>query len=289
METYSKLLTEHFNQQAQILRLFVHIKENILYYMQAIWTHEPPDQRFFRLHQVPVPVFEVRSETYAFTESSTVPLVQMAHRRMPWIEGVVGESVFEAEVGLDIDPAFQTAPLVDVAELDNLLGFKGNYMIFALKESNPVTDYMMAPYVLEGLDELIDPDAAGNWTLDEFASYVVDLKGRLTEDQFADVKDDLLAQYKQLLTKRLRDGEILTVPTGALFIEALPAGHSLIERFKALHRALDVKRAQAEVRRLELENLRYAARLVGGEHEDPDVERKIVIEGPGTVVVPPEA
>jgi hypothetical protein len=36
---------------------------------------------------------------------------------------------------------------------------------------------------------------------------------------------------------------------------------------------------QAEVRHAELENLRLAARLASGEYGDPDVEKKIVIEG----------
>jgi hypothetical protein len=46
-----------------------------------------------------------------------------------------------------------------------------------------------------------------------------------------------------------------------------------------MHRALDVKKVQAEVRHAELENLRLAARLANGEYGDPDVEKKIVIEG----------
>ena len=45
-----------------------------------------------------------------------------------------------------------------------------------------------------------------------------------------------------------------------------------------MHRALDVKKVQAEVRRAELENLRLAARLACGEYGDPDVEKKIVVE-----------
>ena len=40
---------------AEIDRLRVHVKENILYYMQAIWRQEPPDQRFFRLYNIDVP------------------------------------------------------------------------------------------------------------------------------------------------------------------------------------------------------------------------------------------
>jgi len=43
---------------------------------------------------------------------------------------------------------------------------------------------------------------------------------------------------------------------------------------------------QAEVREAELENIRLTARLLSGEREDPDIDRKIVIEGgePGVVV-----
>ncbi len=40
-----------------------------------------------------------------------------------------------------------------------------------------------------------------------------------------------------------------------------------------------MKKVQAEVRHAELENLRLAARLASGEYGDPDIEKKIVIEG----------
>jgi hypothetical protein len=76
------------------------------------------------------------------------------------------------------------------------------------------------------------------------------------------------------------------VPTGSVFIEALPGEHPLLEDFKALHRAVDVKKVQAEVRKTELENIRYAARILAGEREDPDIERKIVVEGSGVIVNP---
>ena len=46
-----------------------------------------------------------------------------------------------------------------------------------------------------------------------------------------------------------------------------------------MHRAVDVKKVQAEVRRMEMENVRYAARIVQGEREDPDIEKKIIVEG----------
>ena len=78
------------------------------------------------------------------------------------------------------------------------------------------------------------------------------------------------------------------MPSESLYIEALPGKHPNLEDFKLRHRAVDVLRVKAEVRKLELENLRYAARVLVGERDDPDVERKIVIDGhPDSVIVPP--
>ena len=70
----------------------------------------------------------------------------------------------------------------------------------------------------------------------------------------------------------------MIVPTSSLYIEALVGTHPLLEDFKLLHRALDVKKVQAEVRHAELENVRLAARALEGEYEDPDIEKKVVIE-----------
>jgi hypothetical protein len=48
---------------------------------------------------------------------------------------------------------------------------------------------------------------------------------------------------------------------------------------------IDVKKAQADVRAAELENIRFAARLLAEEHEDPTIEKKVVVEGGQSVLV----
>jgi hypothetical protein len=156
------------------------------------------------------------------------------------------------------------------------------------EEANALTKFMMEPYVVAGFDELVDPDDLGNWTLDEFARYICCLKEHLSDEQFETLREQLVKQYERLLTAPRRNGDVIVVPTNSLFIEALPAAHSLIEEFKARHRAIDVKKVQGEVRKAELENVRLAARLLAGEREDPDIERKILIEGnTNGVIVPP--
>ncbi|HEX6099512.1 MAG TPA: hypothetical protein VF432_24575 [Thermoanaerobaculia bacterium] len=277
-ESYAKLLAENYNQRTQILRLRTHVKQNILYYMQAIWSHEPPDQRFLRLHETPVPVFG-GNRSYHFESLEPVPgsMSNLPHRRFG-SEVLDPVSVYEAEVVGTIGFG-ETRPLSRVADLDNLLGYFGNYMIFPLKESNALTDFMMEPYLLEGFDELVDPDDLGNWSLDEFVDYVCCLRDRLTAEQFALVRDELRVQYERLIASPRRNGDVVTIPTGSLFIEALPATASLIERFKAIHRAVDVKKAQADVRHAEIRNLWLVDRLLHDEREDPEIDKKVIIEG----------
>jgi hypothetical protein len=90
------------------------------------------------------------------------------------------------------------------------------------------------------------------------------------------------------LTSSRKEKELVIVPTNSLYIECLVGTHPLLEDFKLIHRAIDVKKAQAEVRHAELENIRLAARALKGETEDPDIEKKIVVEGGLAAVLPEE-
>jgi hypothetical protein len=103
------------------------------------------------------------------------------------------------------------------------------------------------------------------------------------------MRAELTALYEALLTNPRPVAQDLVVPSTSLFIEALPGTHPLLEGFKLEHRTLDVQKARADARGAELENLRSAARLLVEDYEDPDVERKIVIEGDaGGLAVFPE-
>ena len=56
---YNTTLRDHLDNETRVKRLLVHIRNNIFYYMQAIWSMEPPDQRFLRLHKVQVPQLDL--------------------------------------------------------------------------------------------------------------------------------------------------------------------------------------------------------------------------------------
>ncbi|MCC6279948.1 MAG: hypothetical protein IT262_05075 [Saprospiraceae bacterium] len=269
-------------KEVLIARLKNHIKDNILHYMQAIWRSEHRDQRFFRLFNTKVPALTATSGQYNLKIKNTPS-------PSPVFDAVVNNGLDDDQQKTRYEYTFspvvsvEEKTLEEVAELDTLLGFKGNYMIFPLRKSNVITDFMMSPYV-DSEFQLLDPDAPGNWTLDEFEQLYCCLKKSLG-DSFSEVEAALKDLYKEILTDPLRPGEVITVPTGSLFIEALPGAHPILENFKALHRAVDVKKVQAEVRKMELENIRYAARLLNDERDDPDTERKVVVEnGAGSIM-----
>lgn len=271
---YNNVMREHLDRITQTRRLIVHIKNNILYYMQAIWSMEPPDQRFMRLYKVKVPQFEVEKTCVVKADPAEDVFAQF---RVPgqvkhtaWIHGnLVKEDIDNYKIDYK--------DLVQVADLDTMLGFKGNYMIFPLKEHNPVTELMASPYIDEAFG-VMDPDELSNLNLEEFSKYICCLHDE-DPDKYAALKPVLKEWLEKLLADPLRNGDEIIVPTGSLFIEMLPSDKTLLEDFKLKHREWDVFKVQAEVRRMELENIRYAARLLNAEREDPDIERQIVVHG----------
>ena len=84
IDKYTAAATRHYAMLAEIDRLRLHVKDNIIHYMQAIWTHEPADQRYFRLYNLDVPVFEhnttVTAEVRATVSDATNPKA-VARRR----------------------------------------------------------------------------------------------------------------------------------------------------------------------------------------------------------------
>lgn len=272
---------EHYGKIAEVDRLRVHVKENILFYMQAIWNHEPPDQRYFRVFRlnapVPVPVPDALDVQATVTPHSSVQ--DMLHQR---------ES---ANVAIPLPPIeVQWRPLVEIADLDEVLGYKGNYAVYRLKENNLVTYHLLQDYIeLTDVLTVRDPDDFANLTVEQLQELATCLY-RNQRDVYELRKEDL----RRWMTDRLASGrpedDKVIVPTTSLYIEALVGTHPLLEDFKLLHRALDVRKVKGEVRHAELENVRLAARALRNLLDDPDIDRKIVVEGgAGPVAVLPDA
>lgn len=252
--------------------------------MQAIWSFTFRDQIFFQLAKLKVPKLRAKQKRYAVAPANPPPLGVV-----PGPDEVVLEVTAEVTLDPDLDPNTDFTTLAEIADLDTPLGFKGNYLIFPLRRSNPLTDFMMVPYIDTALG-LHDPDDLGSWTPEDFAAHARALverrKSELSPRELQVLKDQLREQYQRIVTNPRPEQDEIVVPTSSLFIEALPGTHPLLEDFKLAHRILDVKKVQAETRQLELENLRRAARILANEYDDPDVDKRVIIEGrtDGTVV-----
>ncbi len=283
-KAYADRLSAHLGQVVRVAELQAHIKDNIIHYMQAIWLHEPPDQRWLRLKDVPVPDFVAGKRTVTIDLKAVAGgLATAAHTGARMYR-------FRAPCGtMPVTGAMPTKPLIEVADIDALLGFKANYMIFALKKPNVLTSFMMQPYVEQAAEGfgISDPDDLGNISLEEFGDYVCCLRKHLEEDEFAKLEETLKEQLATLLQAPLRDDEEIVVPLDSLYMEALPGSKPLLEDFKLLHRQIDAAEALENLRLKKMEKLRYAQRLLDGELRDPDVTASYLFEGaPGVVVSP---
>lgn len=290
---YNTTLRNHLDNETRVKRLLSHLQANILYYMQAIWSMEPPDQRFLRLHKVKVPSLKLATVTDPNTGNQAPNRVYTVNVRpvADIFSGFrkEGTKKFSAFVKGVLMPAgsFEPRALVEVADLDSYLGCKGNYMIFPMKEHNALTEFMAAPYVDEAFGAM-DPEELSNISLDDYAKFICCLHKREPE-KFEALKDELTGWLKKLLADPLRNGDEIVVPTGSLFIESLVGTYPLLEKFKRQHREMDAFKVGEEVRRAQMENLRLAARLINAEREDPDIEKKIVVQGdPALVPVNPD-
>lgn len=278
VDKLSSAVKEHYDRVAEIDRLRLHVKENILYYMQAIWRHEPPDQRFFRLYNIDVPI--ITPDTAGVTLNVGSGSTSKAASELANLKELLQEGQEEIlTVSLPMPAVTVTKKkLVEVADLDNVLAYKGNYMIFALKENHYITTHMMQDYVDVGEQLLLrDPDELGNLSIEDLQELATCVNADSPE-KFRKYRKDFKDLLMDRLTSPRKDNDLVIVPTKSLYIECLVGTHPLLEDFKLIHRALDVKKVQAEVRHAELENIRLAARALEGEREDPDIEKKIVIE-----------
>jgi hypothetical protein len=94
-----------------------------------------------------------------------------------------------------------------------------------------------------------------------------------------------LATFYLVLKRRIE----IVVPLDAMYIEALPGAHPILENFKLLHRQIDAADAQENLSLKKMEKLRYVQRLLADELEDPSVTARYVFDGATDSTVSPPA
>jgi hypothetical protein len=278
-DRYSAALQQQFNRHEAIDQLRVHVKQNIIYYMQAIWDHEPADQRYFRLYNLPI----------------ACPTGDMSTAMAEVDRPIEGPAPRKYVMNLGARTDNETRVLKDIADLDNPLGYKGNYMIFPLKQPLWITTFMLQEFISDTYG-LQDPDRQVVWADNKsIAERGAATAAAITAAADAATRQRLAQEFVDYMNAELQKSSMVIVPTGQLFIEALTGTHPVLEDFKLLHRAEDVRKVKAEVRHAELENLRLASRLTAAQDSkapanagllgDPDIEKMVVVTDGKTVTV----
>lgn len=265
---YVQAIEQRLNRRVQIDRLILHVKENILHYMQAIWAAEHADQRYLRLYDM-----EIQWPGDVEVAISEVP----GKAARP---GALGKLLNRSDRprwrGKLNPPSFsETKLLHQIADLDSLLGFRGNLAIFPLAKSNALTTYLAQDFLDSAL-ALRDPDDSDDIPTASEAVKIAKCALEKSGESERERIGEWLMEALRLAHSVCRE---VIVPTGELFIEALPGAHPLLEDFKLRHRAFDAAKAATEVRTAQMELIRRAMRLERGNTDDPDIDKLVRIEG----------
>lgn len=274
-EVYVAALEDRMNRRVQIDRLILHIKQNIMHYMQSIWRAEHPDQRYLRLYDMDIQWPGQTAATVVDQVTETVPGPMDSVNWPPFFPRPKG--VGDVQITLDVPRFEENRKLYQVADLQQPLGFQGNLAIFPLLEHNALSTYMAQGF-FDAYSGLRDPSPLADAPT---ATEAVDIaecalvSGRLNEPGRRKLVEWLMDALK---SAHKISHEVVT-PTGEMFIEALPGAHPLLEDYKLSHRAFDAAQAATNVRASQIDLVRRAMRLTEGDTSDPEVDRFIKVEG----------
>jgi len=280
-ESYTEGLRKRLACQTRIDQLRVHLKQNILYYMQAIWRAEPRDQRYMRLYDLMVEWPEPAHNRYAVTRREP----RSGPSRHPLDATALPAPLLEFE--LPPPRLGQAVPLHRIADIDGMLGFRGNYAVLPLKDGNAITDFLAQGF-LDTEFGLEDPDPAGETPTAEEAVAIAKCAWA-DPGVSADDKKAIVQWLTDVLGAPGAASEEIIVPSGQLFIEALAGSHPVLEDFKLRHRAIDMLAAAQALRISKVETIRRLMRLAQGDLGAPDADRRVAVTGASDVSITVDA
>jgi hypothetical protein len=296
-------------RQHRFERLAEHIRQNLLYYFQAIWAHEPPDQRFLRYRK----------------DGRRVPI----EWRAPLFDSLPPyNSPTPARVQLDVTPTGLQAEVWEIIDPTGPLGYIGNYAVYALQ---PLAEHRQPVYgpvddqpgvalpahqedILLGIREVLGDLAKDYLTptgtlrdparelfrreaeqvdsvelrhlsddeVFDLVSFLPRLGSVLLDDGVVRRSEDGLEypisheQWAEYLYKKNSTRRFL-VDTNNLYLNIFTSSGAALEPFQRAHRYLDVLRTAEQLQGDRLKNLRRV-NLVNSESAfDPDIDKVVVV------------
>jgi hypothetical protein len=260
-------------KDSAVNQLKLHLRQNILYYMQGIWDYK---DLYMELHDKEVPFLESSTRNCRLRLASP----EEVESGVPGLSEDGEWYVVECDPPRAPDPAdpLPLKRLGKIADLNRPLGYKGNYVIYPLKDCSYLTDYMSQDFV-DDYFGLRDPSTKLGYTGEELLAYAAEVLNDPEFELSTSERERLIEAVRNELVSPSGSSEMVILPTGQLYMEALKGEQTLLEDFKLAHRGLDVLKVQEDVRTSRLENLRRGGRLVADTPnlDDPDIDKTVWI------------
>lgn len=286
-DRYAEALTEQTTKDQAVAQLQLHIRGHIHHYQHEIWRRMDPDRRFFSLYDKEVPFLDPVEGTCRIRPATPEELEE----EIPGVR-IDGELYVVEVTSPDPPPDFESLPrrrLVEIADLDRPLGFRGNYAIFPLRMSSYLTEFMLVGF-LDSYFGVRDPAMERGFTSSELLDYATEVWNDPVMELSDEDREALARLIIEIAVRSPGNEAEVVLPTGQLFMEALKGDQALLESFKLAHRGLDVVAVEQDVLRARIENLRLAQRVGMAEPQldDPDVDKVVVVQGNSDVTVTDE-
>ena len=288
-------------------RLAEHIRQNLLYYFQAIWAQERPDQRFLRYKK----------------DGRRVPV----EWRAPLFDSqLLYNSPTPGRVRLDVTPTGLQAEVWEIIDPAGPLGYIGNYAVYALQ---PLAEHRQRVYgpvddepggalparreILLGIREVLGDlakeyitptgtlrDPARKLSAEKPVGSIrsscdasattrcstscptcpgwvcaARRRGRAPQRGRAGVPEPH-EEWAEYLYKKNSTRRFL-VDTNNLYLNIFTSSGAALEPFKRAHRYLDVLNAAEQLQGERLKNLRRANLVSSESAFDPDIDKVVVV------------
>ncbi|MGE4133313.1 MAG: hypothetical protein AB7F86_16845 [Bdellovibrionales bacterium] len=294
--------------EAQSDRFLEHLRENILHYCRAVWAAESPEQRLLRYEKRGLMV----PTQWAFLPATggriNVDSIMINNYR--------GQGFRGSFIPHPTTPDY--VPLIELINPFSTVSYVGNYAVFQMKSpgelrTTQTNDLFPILSIIHSLYE--DPGRPGQ-LMDPSLREAQDLVkqenpntpdrlpaeiDRATRELMVDMVPKLRAKFTSMTMEsreaflegsvdafkpfyadfryRYANARRMVVDTNNLVVDIEKGSGTVLEQFKVLHRALDVKKAAAESANAALDYKRRQLLIDAGRYGDPDIEKVIAVSG----------
>ena len=314
LKEYDEKSKSNMLLEQQRARLYQHIRDNILHYSRAIWQYQDAQTRSMKIRQMNLSM--PLDWNYTSTGMSLNSILDQLEAGSELETSIVGDFVGAGRTMNIADMIDPTGPVDFYGNyalyypLEEYLS-DSLRMIFAILEwpyvnPNGVEGELMDPvlrqYQIDNPIDSISDDFFNSRIIEKMVTLVPELRSLIRSKEIAlpVLADDetvydtsamssetflILKRYYPHYLYRKEMTRRFPVDTNNLIVDIVPGEGTALEKFKVVHRGIDVGKAISEKIQLDLDNTRRESLLSKDKLGDPDIEKVTVVTNSTDLVV----